>query len=295
MRLARTITELRDALAPDRGAGRSVALVPTMGALHEGHLSLIRAAREQADIVVVSLFVNPAQFNDAADLRAYPRDEDGDARRAQAAGADLLFAPSIDEVYPEGTATTVVVRGPLTETLEAAHRGAAHFDGVTTVVAKLFNIVQPDIAVFGSKDAQQALVVGRMVRDLALPVRIDVRPTVRDADGLALSSRNARLDPAARERALALPAALHAAAQALAAGTPARDVEARGLTALQAAGLEPEYLAVVDPATLAPTDLPAALILAAVTVDGVRLIDNVPAGTTTSPMIPVDAEVATLA
>ncbi len=295
MRLARTIAELRDALAPDRGAGRSIALVPTMGALHEGHLSLVRAAREQADVVVVSLFVNPAQFNDAADLRAYPRDEDGDAHLAQAAGADLLFAPSIDEVYPRGTATTIVVRGPLTETLEAAHRGSAHFDGVTTVVAKLFSIVQPDVAVFGRKDAQQALVLRRMVRDLDIPVRIDVRPIVRDADGLALSSRNARLDAAARERALALPAALHAAAQALASGTAARDVEARGLTALRVAGLEPEYFAVVDPATLAPTDLPDALILAAATVDGVRLIDNVPVGTTTSAMIPADAEVATLA
>ena len=178
-----------------------------------------------------------------------------------------------------------------TETLEATHRGTAHFDGVTTVVAKLFNIVQPDVAVFGAKDAQQALVIRRMTTDLNLPVRIEVAPTVRDAGGLALSSRNARLGPAAREGALALPAALHTAARALAAGTPARDVEADGLATLRAAGLEPEYVAVVDPETLAPTDRPDALILAAVTIDGVRLIDNVPAGTTHT--IAVDAEVAT--
>ena len=291
MRLARTIADLRDALETDRRAGRTIALVPTMGALHEGHLSLIRAAREQADVVVVSLFVNPTQFNDAADLRGSPRDEDGDAALAQGAGADVLFAPGIDEVYPHGTATTVSVRGPLTETLEAAHRGTAHFDGVTTVVAKLLHIVGPDVAVFGRKDAQQALVVAQMVRDLNLPVRLDVRPTVRDADGLALSSRNARLDAAARERALALPATLHAAAGELAAGSPAREVEARGLQALRDAGLEPEYLAIADPVTLTATDLPDALILAAVTVDGVRLIDNVPAGAPTT--IAIDAEVAT--
>lgn len=291
MRLARTIVALRADLDADRRAGRTIALIPTMGALHEGHLSLIHAAREAADVVVVSLFVNPSQFNDAADLRAYPRDEARDAELARAAGADVLFAPATDEIYPQGSATTVVVRGPLTETLEAEHRGAGHFDGVTTVVAKLFNVVQPDLAVFGRKDAQQALVVLRMARDLDLPVRIDVRPTVRDADGLALSSRNARLDPQARERALALPAALHAAAAELAAGMPAREVEAEGLRGLRSAGLDPEYFAVVDPVTLAPTDRPDALILAAVTVDGVRLIDNVPTAATQT--IAVDTEVAT--
>ena len=276
MRLARTIADVRAALDAERGAGRSVALVPTMGALHEGHLSLIRAARQAADVVVVSLFVNPTQFNDAADMRAYPRDEARDAELAQAAGADMLFAPDADEVFPEGSVTTVVVRGPLTETLEAEHRGVAHFDGVTTVVAKLFSIVQPDLAVFGRKDAQQALVVQRMARDLDIPVRIDVRPTVRDSDGLALSSRNARLGPRAYERALALPAALHGAAADLAAGMPAREVEAEGLRGLRDAGLDPEYFAVVDPVTLAPTSRPDALILAAVIVGGVRLIDNVP-------------------
>ncbi len=292
MRRVATIADLRAELLPDRRRGRSIALVPTMGALHDGHLSLIRAAREAADVVVVSLFVNPAQFGDAGDLDAYPRDLDGDAVLAQASGADVLFAPAVGEIYPGGTATTVGVRGPLTETLEGAHRGTAHFDGVTTVVAKLLNIAQPDVALFGRKDAQQALVVARMVRDLDLPVRLQLCPTVRDDDGLALSSRNARLSPQARERALALPAALHAAARELAAGEPAREVEARGLAALRDAGLIPEYFAIADPSTLAPSESTDALILAAVTVDGVRLIDNVPAGTTITHS-DVHAEVAT--
>ena len=292
MRRAATIVDLRAELLPERRAGRTIALVPTMGALHDGHLSLVRVAREAADVVVVSLFVNPAQFGEQADLDAYPRDLDGDARLASEAGADVLFAPSVAEIYPDGTATTVSVRGSLTETLEGAHRGTAHFDGVTTVVAKLLNIAQPDVALFGRKDAQQALVVARMVRDLDLPVRLQLCPTVRDDDGLALSSRNARLSPQARERALALPAALHAAATELAAGEPARDVEARGLAALRDAGLTPEYFAIADPSTLAPSKTSEALILAAVTVDGVRLIDNVPAGTTITHR-DVHAEVAT--
>lgn len=290
MRTLRTIADLRVALAAERRLGHSVALVPTMGALHDGHLSLVRAARTRAGVVVVSLFVNPSQFNDAADLDAYPRDEARDAVLAATAGADVLFAPGQHEIYRGGAATTVTVRGPLTATLEGVHRGAAHFDGVTTVVAKLFNIVQPDIALFGRKDAQQALVIRRLVRDLDIPVRIDVEPTVRDGDGLALSSRNARLDAGARERALALPEALHAAAAALAEGAGAREVEAQGMRALRDHGLDPEYFSVVDPVTLAPTDRPDALIVAAAVVDGVRLIDNVPTGSTTAN---VDAEVAT--
>ena len=277
MRTIRTIADLRAALAAERRAGRSVALVPTMGALHDGHLSLVRAARAQADLVVVSLFVNPAQFNDVADLDAYPHDEARDSVVAAAAGADVLFAPRASEIYPPGGTTQIVVRGPLTETLEGAHRGRTHFDGVTTVVAKLLNIVQPDIAVFGRKDAQQALVIGRLVADLDIPVRIAVEPTVRDDDGLALSSRNARLDAGARARARALPQVLHAAARALAEGTPAREVEADGLRALRDQGLDPEYFAVVDPVTLAPTEDGNALVLAAAVVGGVRLIDNVSA------------------
>ncbi|MET0603717.1 MAG: pantoate--beta-alanine ligase, partial [Baekduia sp.] len=178
MRTVRTVAELRAALAEPRRNGHTVALVPTMGYLHDGHLSLIKAARKQADLVVVSLFVNPSQFNDAADLDAYPRDELRDAGLAQDAGADLLFAPSLDEVYPPGFTTQVRVDGPLTETLEGAHRGADHFHGVTTVVTKLLNMVGPDLALFGQKDAQQALVIRRLAADLDLPTRVEGAPTV---------------------------------------------------------------------------------------------------------------------
>ncbi|MBV9473235.1 MAG: pantoate--beta-alanine ligase, partial [Solirubrobacterales bacterium] len=188
MRTVRTVAELRAELATSRRAGLTIGLVPTMGAFHEGHLSLMRRARTQCEVVVVSLFVNPAQFNDTADLERYPRDERHDAQLAADVGVDYLFAPPPAEVYPPGFATTVSVRG-LTETLEGRHRGSRHFDGVTTVVTKLLNIVGPDVAYFGRKDAQQALVIGRLVRDLDMPVRIEVCPTVRDRDGLALSSR----------------------------------------------------------------------------------------------------------
>ena len=247
-----------------------------MGALHRGHGALIEQARATTDLVVVSLFVNPTQFNDAADLDAYPRDDQRDAEFARQAGVDILFAPTVGEIYPAGAATTVSVRGPLTETLEAAHRGRSHFDGVTTIVAKLLNIVQPELAVFGRKDAQQGLVVQQLVRDLDIPVRIVIAPTVRDPDGLALSSRNARLDPAARERALALPRVLTSAAEQLRAGKPAELVEADAAARLRDHGLAPEYVAVVDPVTLLPVDPGAdALVLAAVVVDGVRLIDNI--------------------
>ena len=276
MIIVRTIAELRRALADQRRAGRTIGLVPTMGALHRGHGALIEQARATTDLVVVSLFVNPTQFNDAADLDAYPRDEQRDAEFARQAGVDILFAPTVGEIYPAGAATSVTVRGPLTETLEAAHRGMAHFDGVATVVAKLFNIVQPDVAVFGRKDAQQALVIEQLVRDLDIPVRIAVAPTVRDPDGLALSSRNARLDQAGRERASALPQVLAWAAEELRAGTPARAVEADAAERLRDHGLAPEYVAVVNPETLMPARAGAgALILAAVVVDGVRLIDNI--------------------
>ena len=204
MRTVRTVAELRAALAPARrDRARRIGLVPTMGAFHEGHLSLIRAARAECDVVVVSLFVNPTQFGPNEDLDAYPRDEAADAARAEELGVDLLFAPSAEEVYPDGFATTVAVRG-LTEPLEGASRGADHFHGVTTVVAKLLNMVGPDVAYFGQKDAQQLAVVRRMVRDLDLPVRIAALPTVREPDGLAMSSRNAYLDAAERERAVAL-------------------------------------------------------------------------------------------
>jgi pantoate--beta-alanine ligase len=277
MRTVRTIAELRAALAEPRRAGRTIGLVPTMGYLHDGHLSLVRAAREHADVVVLSLFVNPAQFDDASDLDAYPRDEQRDAALAQEAGATLLFAPPIDEVYPPGFTTQVRVAGPLTETLEGAHRGAEHFHGVTTVVTKLLNMVGPDVAVFGQKDAQQALVIRRLAADLDLPARIEVVPTVREPDGLALSSRNVRLAPRDRERALALSAALHAAERELAAGT--RDAEAltsAARAAMEPFDVEPEYLALVDPEDLHPVGVvdQETLLAVAARVGQVRLIDN---------------------
>ncbi|HEU4975906.1 MAG TPA: pantoate--beta-alanine ligase [Baekduia sp.] len=278
MRTLRTGAELRAALAEPRRNGRTVGFVPTMGFLHDGHTALIAAAREATDEVVVSLFVNPSQFNEAADLDAYPRDEARDAAIAAEAGADLLFAPSVAEVYPTGFSTQVRVAGPLTETLEGAFRGAEHFHGMTTVVTKLLNMVAPDIAWFGQKDAQQALVVRRLVADLNLPVRIEVAPTVRAPDGLALSSRNARLGPDERRRAGGLSAALRAAEQALAAGTrdaAALDAAARG--ALQDFAVEPEYVALVDPETLAPVGVVDREVLLAVAarIGEVRLIDNV--------------------
>jgi len=195
MNVIRSVAELRAALREPRRSGRTIGLVPTMGAFHEGHLSLMRRARRDCDVVVVSLFVNPAQFDDPADLERYPRDRARDKALAAEIGVDHLFAPDVKEVYPPGFATSVSVAG-ITETLEGAHRGRAHFDGVTTVVTKLFNMVGPDVAYFGQKDAQQALVICRLVRDLDMPVRIEVCPTVRETDGLALSSRNAHLSPA---------------------------------------------------------------------------------------------------
>ncbi|MGI8728727.1 MAG: pantoate--beta-alanine ligase, partial [Solirubrobacteraceae bacterium] len=217
MQTLRTIDALRAELAAPRRAGRRIGLVPTMGALHEGHLSLIRRARAACDIVVVTLFVNPSQFEDPTDLRVYPRDERRDHDEARRAGADLLFAPDPDEIYPPGFGTTVSVGG-VSEPLEGAARGPEHFDAVATVVAKLLNISQPDVAYFGQKDAQQFAVIRRLVRDLDIPVRIEVAPTVRDSDGLALSSRNARLRGEERRRALALPRALDAARDAVAGG-----------------------------------------------------------------------------
>ncbi len=282
MRILRTVADVRTALRPARRAERTIALVPTMGALHAGHLSLIERARQECDEVVVSVFVNPTQFDDPGDLAAYPRDEGRDAILAARAGTDLLFAPSAAELYPPGFATRVALDGPLVQALEGAHRGPEHFAGVATVVTKLLNVVQPDRAFFGQKDAQQALVISRLVADLNLPVRIDVAPTVREPDGLALSSRNTHLSPTDRPRALALQVALSAAARAHAAGeddTATLAAEARA--ALVPFDVEPEYLALVDPQTLAPvaTVEDAVLVAVAATVGGVRLIDNQLIGT----------------
>jgi pantoate--beta-alanine ligase len=278
MNVIRTVAELRAELLEPRRAGRRIGLVPTMGSFHEGHLSLIRRARQDCDVVVVSLFVNPTQFNDATDLDAYPRDPERDAVLAAEIGVDYLFAPAVDEVYPPGFATTVSVAG-LTETLEGAHRGRAHFDGVATVVTKLFNIVGPDVAYFGQKDAQQALVIRRFVRDLDIPVAIEVCPTVREADGLAMSSRNVHLSPADRARAAALHRALSAAREAVIAGE--RDPNAartRALAELTSHGIEPEYVELVSADGLAPIERIDGDVLAvlAAPLGGTRLIDNEP-------------------
>ncbi|HEU4599354.1 MAG TPA: pantoate--beta-alanine ligase [Solirubrobacterales bacterium] len=275
----RTKAELRAAVATAKAEGQTVGLVPTMGYLHEGHLSLIRAARTECDLVVMSLFVNPTQFGAGEDLDRYPRDEERDLRLAAEAGADLVFAPSVEEVYPEGSATGVEVTGPLTVVLDGdpTRRGPEHFRGVTTVVAKLLNVVGPDVAYFGQKDAQQALVIRRMVRDLDFPVRIEVLPTVREADGLAMSSRNAYLEPADRERATALSRALEAAERGARAGSLADGLDA-ARRELAAAGIEPEYLEARDAETLESVerlgDRPVLVALAA-RVGAARLIDNV--------------------
>jgi pantoate--beta-alanine ligase len=276
MRIVRTVEELRSELAPARREGRSIGLVPTMGALHAGHLSLLTRAREQCDVVVVSLFVNPAQFNERADLERYPRDERRDAEHAAAAGADVLFAPSVEEVYPAGFATTVEVLG-VSERLEGAARGPEHFRGVATVVSKLLCMALPDVAYFGQKDAQQVVVIRRLARDLNLPVRIEALPTVREPDGLAMSSRNALLSADERASALALPAALDAARALTADGERSSQAlldAAHG--AMRPFDVEPEYLALVDPETLEPlTQLTGEALLAlAARIGQVRLIDN---------------------
>jgi pantoate--beta-alanine ligase len=277
LRTVRSVDELRAALAPARRAGLRIGLVATMGALHDGHTSLIARARDACDVVVVSLFVNPTQFDDTTDLRRYPRQERSDAAIAARAGADVLFAPSADEVYPDGFATSVEVAG-LTDTLEGAARGAGHFRGVATVVAKLLCMSLPDVAYFGQKDAQQVLVIRRLVADLNIPVAIETCPTVREADGLALSSRNSRLSAQERARALALPAALNAA-QALAAAGERSTSALLGAAreAMRARGVQPEYLELVDRQTLKPrAELDADLLLVvAARVGATRLIDNV--------------------
>jgi len=236
----------------------------------------MRAAREACDEVVVSLFVNPAQFEEAADLAAYPRDERRDAADAAAAGADVLFAPTAAEVYPEGFATSIRVAG-LTDAFEGAARGPGHFAGVCTIVAKLLNVVAPDVAWFGQKDAQQVTVLRRMVRDLDLPVRLEVAPTVREPDGLAMSSRNSRLSGPERERAVALSRALRAAEQAIAGGE--RDpgaLRAAALAAMAPYDVQPEYLALVDPDSFRPVEAVNGRVLVAVAarVGDTRLIDN---------------------
>ena len=278
MKTVRTVAELRAELDQPRKGGLSIGLVPTMGSFHEGHLSLMRQAREDCDLVVVSLFVNPAQFGAGEDLDAYPRDESRDASLAETEGMDILFAPPEEEVYPEGFATTVEVGG-LTDVLDGhpGRRGREHFAGVTTVVTKLLNMAEPTAAYFGQKDAQQALVIRRLVSDLDIPLRVAVCPTVREADGLALSSRNAYLSDAERGRAAALHGALEAAGAAVAAGTTQADqVLAAARAQLDAAGIEPEYLELRSATDLSPVERVngSTLLVVAAQLGRARLIDN---------------------
>jgi pantoate--beta-alanine ligase len=279
VRTVRTKSDLRAALDERRRGGDEIGLVPTMGALHGGHLSLIRAARTSCDTVVVTLFVNPTQFGPGEDLDTYPHDEARDASIAAAEGVDFLFVPSMEEIYPRGFATTVTVAG-LADVLDGApeQRGPEHFQGVTTVVAKLLNIVQPDVAFFGQKDAQQAIVIRRMVEDLDFAVRIAVLPTVREADGLAMSSRNRYLSPEDRERAAALSRALRAAERVVAGGEDSVAVAlAAARDELRRAGIEPEYLEARDAEDLSPAanfnGRPVLVALAA-RLGRARLIDN---------------------
>ena len=275
MKVVTTVRELREALAGARGAHRTIGLVPTMGAFHDGHLELMRAARAASDVVVVSLFVNPTQFGANEDLSAYPRDFDRDRSLAAAEGVDLLFAPDAAEVYPDGFDTTVHVGG-VADTLEGDAR-PGHFDGVATVVIKLFNMVGPDVAWFGQKDAQQALVIRKLVRDLDIPVRVEVAPTVREPDGLAMSSRNAYLAGVDRERAAALSRALAAAEREVAAGRrDAAAVLAAARAELDAAGVEPEYLELRSADDLSPAERVNGntLLAVAARVGRARLIDN---------------------
>jgi pantoate--beta-alanine ligase len=278
LEIVRTIADLRSHVASWRRVGARVGLVPTMGALHDGHLALVRAARAECDRVVATIFVNPKQFAPNEDLDAYPRREEADLAMVRSAGVTLVFMPDVAEVYPPGFATTVRVAG-LTDCLCGAHR-AGHFDGVATVVSKLLLQSLPDIAYFGEKDYQQLLVVRRLARDLDIPVRIEGVPTVREADGLALSSRNAYLSPAERRIAPNLARVLRRIAAALVVqpGTVASEI-AQGRADLEEAGLAVEYLEIRDADTLAPVTANItgpARVFAAVHLGRTRLIDNFP-------------------
>lgn len=274
MRVARHLGALRSAIA---GLPQPVALVATMGALHRGHMALVAEARLRAASVVASIFVNPLQFGAAEDLARYPRDEAGDLAQLDGAGCHLAWLPPVEAMYPPGSATVVEVGGP-SEGFEGALR-PGHFRGVATVVAKLFHQVGPAIALFGDKDWQQVQVIRRLVADLDMPVEIVGVPTVREPDGLALSSRNRFLGAAEREVAPRLYATLRDTAARLGAGQPVAAAEAEGAAALRAAGFVPEYLSLVEAATLRPlaTAQGSARLLAAARLGPVRLLDNIAA------------------
>jgi len=273
---SRTVADLRAHVAPWRKAGKSIALVPTMGALHAGHLSLVTLAKSKADRVVVSIFVNPIQFGPREDFNTYPRDEAGDIEKLRAAGADLVFAPNTAEMYPAGFSTKVSI-GDLTEDLCGANR-PNHFDGVATVVTKLLLQCAPDMAIFGEKDYQQLLVIKHLVRDLNVPVEVLGGDIVREKDGLALSSRNAYLSPAERKTAPLLHQTISEVAAALARGEGADAACVAGRFKLEAAGFRVDYIAVRDADTLKPLSGPVkhARVLAAAYLGKTRLIDNVP-------------------
>lgn len=277
MQTIRDIGQLGSALAALRVGGHRLALVPTMGALHDGHIALVDEARRQADRVIVSIFVNPLQFGAGEDLDRYPRREQDDARRLQDAGCDLLWIPTAEQMYPPGFATSVSVPA-LSRRWEGEAR-PGHFDGVATVVAKLLCVVEPEIALFGEKDFQQLAVIRRMVLDLGLGASIVGVPTVRDPDGLALSSRNGYLSEQDRTRAAALPRALQRAAGEIESGTEVGEALGRAKRTLGEAGFPTvDYVALVDASTLEPLDAPAGRmrLIAAATIGSTRLIDNVP-------------------
>lgn len=276
VRVVRSIAEIRSLLKPRRRAGARIGFVPTMGALHAGHLSLIAEARRRCDVVVLSIFVNPTQFNEQTDLAAYPRQEEQDVRLAAEAGAEIVFAPSPEEIYRPGFSTYVEVEG-LTDRLEGAVRGAQHFRGMCTIVCKLLNIVGPELAFFGQKDAQQAAVVTRMCHDLDLDVEIVALPTIRERDGLAMSSRNVRLDERERARSLALVCALRAAERLACAGERSpRALLSACEAELERWSVQPEYVALVDPESFEDVQTlhDEALLLLAARVGRTRLIDN---------------------
>jgi pantoate--beta-alanine ligase len=275
--VVRSVAALRAVVRPHKHAGKKIGLVPTMGALHRGHLELVKTARRMSDFVVATIFVNPLQFNQAADLDTYPRDEASDLNLLAATGTDLVFAPSVAEMYPQGFATEVRVGG-LTDHLDGPAR-PGHFEGVATVVTKLFNQVEPDLACFGEKDFQQLQVIRRMTRDLDLPIEIVGVPTVREPDGLAMSSRNRNLTEAQREIASRLPEILGRAIRSLADGAQAAPVLEDARAALRSAGFDRiDYVELCDRETLHP--LAAAKegsrLFAAVHLGATRLIDNWP-------------------
>lgn len=274
MKVVRTIAELRAALEPERRSGSTIGFVPTMGALHEGHLSLLRAARDSCDVVVLSIFVNPLQFTLSEDLDSYPRTEERDLELAEIEKVDVVFVPSVQEMYPPGTTTTVHVEG-VTEGFEGAAR-PGHFDGVATVVAKLFGVVQPMVAFFGQKDAQQLAMVRRLVADLSLPVRIEARPTVREADGLALSSRNSHLSQDERAAAPVLWRALQAGASDLERGGTAETARNTMERIVRDEPLaELDYADVVDPDSFGPPTGDRRLLVIAARLGRTRLLDNI--------------------